>query len=76
MLQASRDHISGYLLLFVLDVLVKKGFAIYLLVKVGGVLSAVLLVLFYATFFFAYHWVIFYHVKKYNQELHERAILI
>ncbi|KAJ3630643.1 hypothetical protein MTP99_011829 [Tenebrio molitor] len=74
--KASRDHITGYLFLFVLDILVKKGFAIYLLVKVGGVLTAVLLVLFYATFFFVYHWVIFYHVKKYNQELHEGAMLI
>jgi asparagine N-glycosylation enzyme membrane subunit Stt3 len=76
MLQASRNHITGYLILFVLDIMGKKAFAIYLLVNIWGVPSVLLLVLFYATFYFAYHWVIFYYVKKYNQGLGEGAILI
>jgi asparagine N-glycosylation enzyme membrane subunit Stt3 len=76
MLQASKNHITGYLILFVLDIMGKKAFAIYLLVNIWGVPSVLLLVLFYATFYFAYHWAIFYYVKKYNQGLGEGAILI
>jgi asparagine N-glycosylation enzyme membrane subunit Stt3 len=74
--KASRNHITGYLILFVLDIMGKKAFAIYLLVNIWGVPSVLLLVLFYATFYFAYHWAIFYYVKKYNQQLGEGAILI
>jgi hypothetical protein len=76
MLQASRNHITGYLILLVVDIMMKKAFAIYLLVSTWGVPPALLLVLFYATFYFAYHWVIFCYVKKYNQELRGSAILI